>query len=92
MKRALSVIASLLLLSCAHASPDGHFVLDPPNHNLRGQTAKDDLPESKCDPEKDGAGNLVYKCVTFFYSDYKAQLDKIDQLQTELKNCQASKP
>jgi hypothetical protein len=67
---------------------DGHYVLDPPNKNLRGKTPNDDLPENHCDPVKQPDGSIKYMCVVFFYPDYDKILNKIAKLEVDLKACQ----
>lgn len=90
MKRVwTTVIVCGLLLGCSsYALVDNHFILDPPAHNLRGKTPKDDLAESACDPVKKDDGSVKYPCVVHFMPDYAKLLKEIDRLQTQLKACQ----
>lgn len=76
------------LTACAHAFTDPHWVLDPPNHNLRGATAAQDRPESDCDPVKQADGTLQYQCVAHTFAAYDALLKQVAQLEDELKACQ----
>lgn len=90
MKREWVLLAMVMALAaCAHGDiVDPHWVLDPPNHTLRGKTPNDDRPESDCDPIKKPDGTLQYQCVAHTFSNYQALLIQIVQLQDELKACQ----
>ena len=82
----------VIIVACAHGQSDGHFVLDPPAHTLRGHNPNgaDDRPESDCDPVKKPDGSVEYQCVGFFFDRYQALLDERDRLRTELKACQST--
>lgn len=91
-KNTLMVAAAAFLASCTTpALVDPHSILDPPNHTLRGKTPADDRPESDCDPIKKPDGTLEYVCVVHKFPDYDALLNKIANLQSQLKACQAGR-
>lgn len=88
-KTGLWLFCGLSLFACSGMSlNDGHYVLDPPNTNLRGKTPKDDLSEDHCNPVKQSDGSLKYMCVVFFYPDYDKLLNKIAKLEIDLNACQ----
>lgn len=85
------ILVNFCLLSCAGlgmAYQDHYYYLDPPNHNLRGKTPKDDLAESRCDPQRLQDGKLSYQCVVHLEADYRALVTEVDRLETELTACQ----
>lgn len=86
---------SILGLTAACTSlaiTDPHWVMDPPNHNLRGATPKEDRDESVCDPIKQSDGSLQYQCIAHTFAEYAALLKQIDTLEAQLKACQQGKP
>ena len=85
-------ILTVAMAACSSfALNDPHWVLDPPAHNLRGKTTKDDRPESDCDPIKKPDGSIEYQCVVHTFPAYAALLKEISRLETELKACQQGK-
>ena len=85
----ISALVFGLIFGCSsYAVYDPHWVLDPPAHNLRGRTPKEDRPESDCDPVKRDDGTLQYQCVVHTFPNYRALLKEMDRLRTELKACQ----
>lgn len=93
MSKTTFLSASLLLLfSCSTLATDGHYILDPPNHNLRGHTSNEDEDESICNPVHKPDGSLEYQCVVFKFGDYSVLLKENERLKTELKSCQEAHP
>lgn len=87
------LILVLSLLACSSfALNDPHWIMDPPNKNLRGAAPADDRPESVCDPVKQSDGTLQYQCVAHTFANYQAILVRIAQLEEELKACQQGTP
>lgn len=84
-------LAALLVSCSSMALNDVYWVLDPPQHTLRGKTAKEDRPESDCDPVKNADGSLKYSCVVHTTANYKALLTEINRLEQALIACQQGK-
>lgn len=92
----LIAVLGLLAACTSLGFKDTVYVLDAPNSNLRGHAVdgSDDKPLASCDPSPVPSSspapgeNLSYPCIVHYISDYKALLNEVARLQTELSACQ----